>query len=79
MIKKINNKSVRKLIEATINEVKAANIPAEIPKLEKLVSAGSYFKIKKTPYRFGLYIKNDTVEFVKFGTRESFYRDFPPY
>lgn len=78
-IKKIKDKNVKKLIENTINQAKAAQNISEIPNCEKLTSKGKFYKIKRPPYRFGVYIDNGIVEFIKFGTRENFYRDFPPF
>jgi mRNA interferase RelE/StbE len=77
-IKKIKDKKVNELVLLTISEVKSAKSIKNIPKIERLVSRQPYYKIKKHPYRFGLYIENSEVEFVKFGTRQNFYRDFPP-
>ena len=77
-IKKIKNKKVKELVLQTISEVKSAKSTKSIPKIERLISRQPYYKIKKHPYRFGLYIENAEVEFVKFGTRQNFYKDFPP-
>ena len=76
-IKKIKEK-VKELILLTISDVKSAQSIKSIPKIERLISRQHYYKIKKHPYRFGLYIENAEVEFVKFGTRQNFYKDFPP-
>jgi mRNA interferase RelE/StbE len=78
-IKKIRDKKVKELIESTINQVKAANDSSEIRNCEKLASSGKFYKIKHSHYRFGIYIDKGIVEFVKFGTRENFYHDFPPF
>jgi len=78
-IKKIKDKKVKELIQTTISQVKAAQNISDIPHCERLSSKGKFYKIKQPPYRFGVYIDNGIVEFIKFGTRENFYRDFPPY
>lgn len=78
-IKKIKDKKVKQLIEDTIMQAKAAQSVNEISNCERLTSKGKFYKIKHPPYRFGVYIDNGIIEFIKFGTRENFYRDFPPY
>ena len=75
-IKKIKDKKVKELILLTISEVKSAQSTKSIPKIERLVSRQPFYKIKKHPYRFGLYIENAEVEFVKFGTRKTFTKIF---
>lgn len=77
-IKKIKDKKVKEIVILTISEVKSAKSTKGIPKIERLVTRQPYYKIKKHSYRFGLYIENANVEFVKFGTRQNFYSDFPP-
>ncbi|RLD72261.1 MAG: type II toxin-antitoxin system RelE/ParE family toxin, partial [Bacteroidetes bacterium] len=44
-----------------------------------LTSKGKYYKLKHGHYRFGVYINKGVIEFLKFGTRQNFYNDFPPY
>jgi mRNA interferase RelE/StbE len=78
-IKKIKEASVKKLIKEVIEGCENAKTIADIPNCEKLVSKGKYYKLKYPKYRFGVYIENGTVEFIKFGTRENFYKDFPPF
>jgi len=46
---------------------------------EPLQSRGKFFKLKYGQYRFGVYIDKGTVEFLKFGTCQNFYNDFPPF
>lgn len=78
-IKKVKDKKVKDLIESTILKVKSAQCISDIPGCEKLTSRGKFYKIKQPPYRFGIYIDNGIVEFIIFGTRENFYKDFPLY
>jgi len=78
-IKKIKDKKVKDLIESTILEAKAANNINEINNCERLTSKGKFYKIKHPPYRFGVHIDKGIIEFIKFGTRENFYSDFPPF
>lgn len=67
------------MIKDVIENCEKAQTIAEIKKCERLVSKGGYYKIKIPPYRFGIYIYAGTIEFIKFGTRENFYKDFPPH
>ena len=77
-IKKVRDKKAKALIKRVILSVETAKTLKDIPHLEGLVSTKPYYKIKTPPYRFGIAIDGNTVIFVKFGTRENFYRDFPP-
>lgn len=78
-IKKIKDKKVKELIESVILNVKAAQNIENIHGCERLSSKGKYYKLKYPPYRIGVYIDKGIVEFIKFGTRENFYRNFPPF
>jgi mRNA interferase RelE/StbE len=77
-IKKIKNKSTKNLIEKVILECENARTISDINHCEPLKGRGKYFKIKHGDFRFGVYIDHGTVEFLKFGTRQNFYDDFPP-
>lgn len=78
-IKKLKSKSTSDLIFSVIENCEKATIIAEINHCEPLQSRGKFFKIKYGQYRFGVYIDKGTVEFLKFGTRQNFYDDFPPF
>lgn len=78
-IKKIRDNSVKELIKEVIDNAREAKVISDIKHIEPLTGKGKYFKIKTPPYRFGVYIDNGTIEFLKFGTRENFYNDFPPH
>ena len=78
-IKKLKSKSVSNLIQAVIENCESAQSIAEIKHCESLQSRGKFFKIKVGQYRFGVYINAGTVEFLKFGTRQNSYDDFPPF
>ena len=77
-IKKCSSKREKELIKNVIESVKQAKKPTDIKHLEKLSGHSNYFKIKTPPYRFGIYLDNDTLEFVRFGQRQDFYKYFPP-
>jgi mRNA-degrading endonuclease RelE of RelBE toxin-antitoxin system len=78
-IKKIRNISTKELIKKVIEEAKVAQNIFEIHNIEPLTARGKYFKIKHPPYRFGVYIDKGIVEFIRFGTRENFYKNFPSH
>ena len=78
-IKKIRDNSVKELIKEVIDNAREAKVISDIKHIEPLTGKGKYFKIKTPPYRFGVYIDNGRIEFLKFGTRENFYNDFPPH
>ena len=78
-IKKLKSKSVSEIIFSVIENCERANFIADIKHCEPLQSRGKFFKIKHGHYRFGVYIDKGTVEFLKFGTRQNFYDDFPPF
>jgi mRNA interferase RelE/StbE len=78
-IKKIESRKTKDLIASVIENCHEAKNLSEIKNLGSLVSNGKYYKIKSGSYRFGLYIDDGLIEFLKFGTRENFYNDFPPF
>lgn len=76
-IKKIKDSDTLKLIEKVIIEAEQAKLLADIKGLEKLTGYKGYFRIKRPPYRIGIYSEKSNMEFVAFGTRENFYNSFP--
>ncbi len=78
-IKKVKQASIKSLIESVISECEQAETINNINHCEPLQSRGKYFKIKHGQYRFGVHIDKGTIEFLKFGTRQNFYNDFPPF
>jgi mRNA interferase RelE/StbE len=78
-IKKQKSKRIAELIHSVIENCEKAKTIADINHCEPLQSKGKFFKLKIGQYRFGIYIDKGTIEFLKFGTRQNFYDDFPPY
>lgn len=78
-IKKLKSKATSDLIQSVIENCENSSIIADIKHCEPLQSQGKFFKIKYGRYRFGVFIDKGTVEFLKFGTRQNFYDDFPPF
>jgi mRNA-degrading endonuclease RelE of RelBE toxin-antitoxin system len=77
-IKKVESQKTKDLINSVLTNCGSARTISEICNCSPLLSKGKYFKIKYGSYRFGIYIDKGTIEFLKFGTRENFYKDFPP-
>ncbi len=78
-IKKIKAQATKDLVKKVIKDCEAAKSPDQILHCEPLTSKGKFFKLKYSQFRFGVYIDKGIVEFIKFGTRQNFYKDFPPY
>ena len=74
-IKKLKVNSTKELIK----DCDQAQTISDIKHCEPLTSKGKYYKLKHGHYRFGVYINKGVIEFLKFGTRQNFYNDFPPY
>ena len=78
-IKKLKSEATKNLIHSTIDNCENAVTISDIKNCEPLQSRGKFFKLKYGQYRIGIYIDKGTVEFLKFGTRQNFYNDFPPF
>lgn len=78
-IKKLKSTYTANLIQSVIENCETANTISEIKNCGPLQTRGKYFKIKQGQYRFGILIDKGIVEFLKFGTRQNFYNDFPPF
>ena len=78
-IKKLKSTALSKLIKSVIENCENARTISDIKHCEPLQSRGKFFKIKYGQYRFGVFIDKGTIEFLKFGTRQNFYDDFPPF
>ena len=78
-IKKLKSGSTVNLIHSVIENCEKAVTISDIKNCEPLQSRGKFFKLKYGSFRFGIYIDKGTVEFLKFGTRQNFYKDFPPF
>ena len=77
-IKKLRSRREKELIKSVIEKVKQATKPLDIKDIEKLTGHQNYYKIKIPPFRIGIYLDNDIIEFVRFGRRQDFYKYFPP-
>jgi mRNA-degrading endonuclease RelE of RelBE toxin-antitoxin system len=77
-IKKVRETRTKLVIAGVINDCKNAHRVSDIPHCEPLTSKGKYYKIKRASLRFGVKIDNGSITFMAFGTRQSFYDNFPP-
>ncbi len=78
-IKKLKHGKTVNLIHSVIENCEKAVTISDIKNCEPLHSRGKFFKLKYGQYRFGIFVDKGTVEFLKFGTRQNFYDDFPPF
>ena len=78
-IKKLKEKSTKELIKSVIDNCEKSQTISNIKHCEPLTGKSKYYKLKYGKYRFGVHINKGIVEFLKFGTRQNFYDDFPPY
>jgi mRNA-degrading endonuclease RelE of RelBE toxin-antitoxin system len=78
-IKKLKSVTTVNFVHSAIDNCEKAVTISDIKNCEPLQSRGKFFKLKYGQYRFGIYIDKGTIEFLKFGIRQNFYNDFPPY
>ena len=64
-------------IERIIFAVKNAKKISDIPNIKKLKGTKTAYRIRVGTYRIGVYIENDTVEFICILPRDIVYRHFP--
>jgi mRNA interferase RelE/StbE len=74
---KLKDRKIRLQLAEVIEEVGAAASVGAIPNLKKLVGEKNHYRIRLGHYRIGLYIKADTVTFIRFLHRKEIYRLFP--
>jgi len=73
-----DNLKVLNAVKLAILNVKKAKDISEIQHLKKLKKYTVHYRIRLAEnYRIGLIIRNNTVWFVRFGHRNTFYKDFP--
>jgi mRNA-degrading endonuclease RelE of RelBE toxin-antitoxin system len=65
---------IRKVLEAaqTITHL------SELPQLEEMAGYSCFYRLKfDYRYRIGLYLDGETLQFLRVGHREDFYKKFP--
>jgi mRNA interferase RelE/StbE len=75
--KAIFDRNILNQIAEIIDEVENAKILNEIKNCKKLKGSFNTFRIKLGQYRIGIFIDNDTVEFVRILHRKVIYKYFP--
>jgi len=73
----ISNITTLNSIERIIFAVKNAEKIADIPNIKKLKGTKTAYRIRVGDYRMGVYIENNTVEFICILPRNIVYRHFP--
>lgn len=74
----IANKTVLEAVSDAIKNVKQAESIKQINEIKKLRKYKIQYRIKVAKdYRIGVVIQNKTVWFVRFGHRNSIYKNFP--
>jgi mRNA-degrading endonuclease RelE of RelBE toxin-antitoxin system len=72
------NHNLLEAVYATMNNVENAKSKASICQLIKLRQYKIFYRIKiANDYRIGIIIRKNTVWFVRFGHRSTFYKYFP--
>ncbi len=76
-VEKLDSEDVKNEVAVIIENVEAAAKKAEIKNLKKLKGFKNAYRIKTGDYRIGVFIENDTVEFVRICHRKDIYKIFP--
>ncbi len=74
---KITSDKLKNDLKKLIMDVEASNQISEIKNLKKLEGFKNAYRIKTGDYRIGVFIEEDTIEFVRFVHRKDIYKKFP--
>ena len=75
---KINNKRILANIQQVLLEAEQIESLSSLSNLEELSGFSGYYRIKLDyRYRIGLYYQQDSIQFLRVGSRENFYKKFP--
>lgn len=74
---RVRDRSLRKRVKETIEDVEAAARVLDLKNLKKLRTEGRYYRLKLGDYRIGLIIEDNTIVFVRLLHRSEIYRYFP--
>ncbi|SJM95703.1 Plasmid stabilization system [Crenothrix polyspora] len=75
---KITDQRMLVKIRQTLVEAGAANSLMALSNLTELSGYPGFYRIKfDYRYRIGIYVDGDTIEFLRVGNREDFYKKFP--
>jgi len=75
---KITDKRILEKIQKILLESKQIGSLTELANHEELSGFSGFYRIKfDYRYRIGIYYEKDTIQFLRVGSRESFYKKFP--
>lgn len=76
-INKIKDNKLLARIAEIIEQVQACSNSGEIMNLKKLKGNHRYYRIRTGAYRIGLFIEENTVDFIRVLPRKDIYKYFP--
>ncbi len=75
---KINDPRIVAKIRKTLENAQTVMHISELSQLEEMSGHTGYFRLKfDYRYRMGLYLEDETLQFLRVGRREDFYKKFP--
>lgn len=75
---KIPDKRILAKIQQILLEAQKVESLVELADLEEMSGYPNFYRIKfDYRYRIGIYLENETIQFLRVGSRESFYKKFP--
>ena len=74
---KIRQASVKKDIRDIIELIEEAASLSEIKSIKKLKGHTAAYRIRSGDYRIGIFIENNTIEFIRIAHRKDIYKIFP--
>ena len=75
---KITDKRILAKIQQVLLEAKQVESLLSLVNVEELSGFSGFYRIKfDYRYRIGIYCEQETIQFLRVGSRESFYKKFP--
>jgi len=75
---KITDKRILLKLQQILTEAQNIEQLSNLSNLEEMSGYPNFYRIKfDYRYRIGFYCKNHTIEFLRVGSRENFYKKFP--
>lgn len=76
--RKITDKRILNKIQRVLREAQNIRVLTDFKSLEKMSGNSGFYRIKfDYRYRIGIYCSSDKIQFLRVGSRESFYKRFP--
>ena len=77
-VQKIHDQRILVKIRQLLERIPLMEKITDVPHLEKMSGYPNFYRIKfDYHYRIGVYCDSETIEFLRVGTREDFYKKFP--